>query len=80
MTKYKRLTKNGSKIIYSFETLDGTGTFSIDENDFSVTLLTTKCYLKNKEMDEKTLKKVLYYGAKKIKELNFPENCIYATH
>ena len=52
MTKYKLLTSNGSKNIYNFDTIDGTGTFSIDKKDNSIELLSTECYLKNRKMNK----------------------------
>ncbi|MBP5603641.1 MAG: hypothetical protein J6X78_13040 [Treponema sp.] len=80
MTKYKLLTSNGSKIIYNFDTLDGTGTFSIDKKDNSIELLSTECYLKNRKMNKENLDHILFVGKKKIVEMNFPESCVYATH
>ena len=80
MTKFKRLTSNGSKYIYSFDTLDRTGEFSIDKADGSLKLLNTKCRLSDKKLDEKALGYILYIGKEKIIESNFPETCIYATH
>ena len=80
MTIFKKLTINGSKNIYSFKTLDGEGTFSIDSDDFSLQLIEKKCYLENQEMDQDNLNKILFFGKKKIIENKFPERCIYATH
>ena len=80
MTRFKRLTINGLKYIYSFNTLDGEGTFSINSADFSLQLIEKKCYLENQEMDQDNLNKILFIGKKKIIENNFPESCIYATH
>lgn len=80
MTRFKKLTINGSKNIYSFKTLDGEGTFSIDSDDFSLQLIEKKCYLENQEMDQDNLNKILFFGKKKIIENKFPERCIYATH
>ena len=80
MTRFKKLTINGSKNIYSFKTLDGEGTFSIDSDYFSLQLIEKKCYLENQEMDQDNLNKILFFGKKKIIENKFPERCIYATH
>jgi hypothetical protein len=80
MTKYKLLTSNGSKNIYNFDTIDGTGTFSIDKKDNSIELLSTECYLKNRKMNKENLDRILYIGKSKIIENNFPDSCIYATH
>ena len=80
MTKYKLLTSSGSKNIYRFDTLDGTGTFSIDKKDNTVELLSSECYLKNRKMNKENLDYILFVGKKRIIEMNFPESFVYATH
>ena len=80
MTKYKLLTSSDSKNIYRFDTLDGTGTFSIDKKDNTVELLSSECYLKNRKMNKENLDYILFVGKKKIIEMNFPESFVYATH
>lgn len=80
MMKFKLLTNNDSKNIYSFDAIDGEGTFSIDRQDNTIELLSSECRLPGHQLDEKTIAQILYIGKKKILELNYPDSCIYATH
>lgn len=78
--RFKLLTNKESKSIYSFDAIDGTGTFAINKKDGAIELLNHKCRLPEHELDKKTLDHILYIGKRKILENNFPDQCIYATH
>lgn len=76
MIRFKRLSKNSLKIIYSFLWLSiEEGTIEIDTNTTKCTLLTSPDW-----MNERDKEKILYISSKHLKEYNYPQAYTYATH
>ncbi len=76
MIRFKLLSKNSSKIIYSFLWLSSEeGTIEVDTNTTKCTLLTYPDW-----MNERDKEKILYISSKYLKEYHYPDSYIYATH
>lgn len=76
MIKFKCLSRNSSKIIYSFLWLSiEDGTIEVDTNTTKCTLLTCPDW-----MNERDKEKILYISSKYLKEYHYPDSYIYATH
>ena len=76
MIRFKLLSKNSSKIIYSFLWLSSEeGTIEVDTNTTKCTLLTYPDW-----MNERDKEKILYISSKYLKEYHYPDSYTYATH
>lgn len=76
MIRFKLVSKNGSKSIYSFEWLSvEEGTIEIDTDTGESTLLTWPEW-----MNERDKKKIVYIAGTKLKQEGYPDSYIYATH
>lgn len=77
MIEFKLTSRDGSKSYYKFAGTGLHGIIVIDtitlESDFSE----VDGFLKDNEQEKQ---KLLYIARRKLKSLDFPESCIYATH
>lgn len=77
MIVFKLTSKDDSKNYYSFSAVGLSGIIVIDRNTSKTNFAKIDGCLKD---DEKEKAMLLYIAQKKIKAMNFPEQCVYATH
>ena len=77
MIEFKLKSTDGSKIYYNFSGVGLYGILVINKETSDISFVEVNGRYKN---DEKEKAKLLYIAQKKIKSMNFPETCVYATH
>ena len=77
MIEFKLKSTDGSKIYYNFSGVGLYGIVVIDKETSEIAFVEVNGHYKNNEKEKAML---LYIAQKKIKSMNFPETCVYATH
>lgn len=77
MIIFKLKSTDNSKHYYSFSGAGLYGIIVIDKETSEIAFVEINGHYKNDEREKNIL---LYVAQKKIKEMNFPESCVYATH
>ncbi|CAM4311234.1 hypothetical protein TRPE111910_11870 [Treponema peruense] len=77
MMTFKKISENGSKISYKVSAVGIDGIIVIDKDSDEIYFDSVSGFLSDSETEKNN---ILYHASKRIRDCNFADKVIYATH